>query len=502
MGIGTLGKTAFDFVDFLADSGVKLWQVLPLGPTGYGDSPYQSFSAFALNPLLIDFEILAEKNLADREDFKSPASILQEGNVDFGSVVAWKNESLKKIASKIEKKGGATLKKSFADFVQKNDFWLDDFALFMTIKNLYDSKGMWNRAWPEKLARHEKAALDEWKEKYSKEIKIVKLIQFIVRLQWDELHDYAKEKKVEIIGDIPIFVSPDSADVWSNQKYFQLDKKLLPKVVAGVPPDYFSPTGQLWGNPLYDWKTLKEDNFSWWVKRVKHMLSLVDYIRIDHFRGFDTYWAIPYGAENAIKGKWLKGPGIAFFNTLKKELGDLPLIAEDLGIITDSVRELRDKAGLPGMKILQFGFDTSEQASGALKNAFLPHNFTDINCVAYTGTHDNDTTQGSLNCLDDSCLSLVASYIRGRKVCKEEASSLRSSGELCHALVSLCLSSTALFAIIPLQDIFGFGSDCRMNMPGSTNGNWSWRMRGDMLYGEEASQKKEWLREMNMLYAR
>ncbi len=501
-GIGSLGKAAFDFVDYLSSSNTKLWQVLPLGPTGYGDSPYQSFSTFALNPLLIDFEDLCDRNWASKEDCVPPEYIKTSGNVDFGSLVWWKTNALKEICLKLQKNCTEDFKAQFDSFCKENKFWLDDFASFMSIKTHYDEKGMWNKAWPEDLKLHEKTALVKWNKEHKDEILNIKTQQFFVFTQWEALHQYAKAKKVEIIGDIPIFVSADSADVWSNQKYFQLDKKGVPKAVAGVPPDYFSPTGQLWGNPLYDWKALAEDNYSWWILRIKQTLKLVDYVRIDHFRGFDSYWAVKNGEKTAEKGKWVKGPGIALFNQIKKELGDLPLIAEDLGEITDSVRELKKKTGLPGMKILQFGFDTAEYSKGSLVNAFLPHTYTDTNCLVYTGTHDNDTTQGSLNAMNDECLCLTASYLEGRRVEKEEAWQLRSSGVLCRKLVSLCFSSIASFAVVPLQDLYNFGSDCRMNSPGTACSNWAWRMREDMLYGSEALQKQNWLKEMNCLYNR
>jgi len=497
-GIGTIGKVAFDFVDYLADSGIKLWQVLPLGPTGYGDSPYQSFSTFAMNPLFIDFDDLVERGWADERQVEIPDYIKSEGNVDFGSVVWWKMAALKNIAEN----GTAPYKKEFDAFCKENQFWLNDYASFRSIKSHYDDKGMWNKAWPEELSSHDAKAVAEWDKKHKDEILSYKIIQFFAFTQWNDLHEYAKAKKVEIIGDIPIFVSPDSADVWANQKYFQLNKKGVPKAVAGVPPDYFSPTGQLWGNPLYDWNALKEDNYAWWVLRVKQMLKLTDYVRIDHFRGFDSYWSVKYGSENAINGKWVKGPGIALFNQIKKELGDLPLIAEDLGEITDSVRQLRDKTGLPGMKILQFGFDVNEKNDGALKNAFLPHNFDTTNCIAYTGTHDNDTTQGSLNVMNDECLCLVASYVKGKNVTSEEAYGLRGNGELCRSLVRECMASIADFAIIPMQDLHCFGSDCRMNMPGSSSANWAWRMRSDMLYGEAGEGVKQWLKNLVCLYRR
>ena len=501
-GIGTFGKPAFDFVDWLASAGISLWQVLPLGPTGFGDSPYQSFSAFALNPLLIDFNLLAEKNWAKQEDIQIPEYICSEGNVNYGAVVQWKKSVFEVLAKNIKKNGGSSFTKEFSNFEEKNRFWLDDYSLFMCIKADYDSKGMWNKAWPEALRDREPSAIEEWKKTHRQQIFMHKVMQFFAFSQWNELHEYANKKGIEIIGDIPIFVSPDSADVWANQNYFQLDKNKNPKVVAGVPPDYFSPTGQLWGNPLYDWKKLEENNFDWWINRVVHALKITDYVRIDHFRGFDSYWAVKNGSKTAENGKWMKGPGIKLFNAIKAAAGDLPLIAEDLGEITESVRKLREKTGLPGMKILQFGFDTNEYYSKKLKNSFLPHNYSDTNFVSYTGTHDNDTTQGSLNSMSNECLCLIASYIKGRNVDWEEARNLSSSGELCRSLVAKCFESIASFAIVPLQDLYCFGSDCRMNTPGTGNSNWAWRMREDLLYGEKAGETAKWLADLNILYAR
>lgn len=501
-GIGTLGRASFDFIDWLSDSGTKLWQVLPLGPTGYGDSPYQPFSAFALNPLLIDMEGLFEQGWAQAEDVKVPDYIKPEGNVDFGSVVWWKKTALKNICKKIIDSGLKKIKTEFDSFCQEKAFWLDDYAAFMSIKSHYDSQGMWNKVWPEDLRLCRKTAVKKWEEEHKEEILTEKLIQFFAFTQWNRLHEYARKKNVEIVGDIPIFVSADSADVWSNQSCFQLKKNGEPSVVAGVPPDYFSPTGQLWGNPLYNWKKLAEDGYGWWIERIKSTLKLVDYVRIDHFRGFDSYWAVKYGSKTAEKGRWLKGPGLSFFKAIKNALGELPLIAEDLGEITESVRQLRKKTGLPGMKILEFGFDCAEEKRGALLNAFLPHNYTDTNCVAYTGTHDNDTVQGMLNALSQENLCLVASYLEGKKTDFATACSMRTDGTLCQKMVSLCFASTAAFALVPMQDLFGFGSDCRMNTPGSACSNWAWRMRDDMLYGELAEQKGQWLKEMNCLYNR
>lgn len=521
-GIGTIGKSSFKFIDWLASSGMKLWQVLPLGPTGYGDSPYQSFSTFALNPNLIDLEDLAEEGVASKADVKAPSYIKKSGNIDYGAVVYWKTNALKKIAkdflAKItedSEEGSKEAKAEFNTFCKENEFWLRDYAAFMSIKTFYDEKaqkqreetkqyvnGMWNAYWEKALSKHEAQAVDNWINFHAEDFFIYEVIQFFAFRQWNALHEYAKSKGIEIIGDVPIFVAADSSDVWANQKFFQLDENGNFKNVAGVPPDYFSATGQLWGNPLYDWDELKKDNYSWWVLRVKNMLKLVDYVRIDHFRGFESYWAVPYGSENAINGKWLPGPGKDLFDTIKSQLGDLPLIAEDLGVITEEVAALRDGCDFPGMKIIQFGFDKNEEKAGALKNVFLPHNFTTPNCVAYTGTHDNDTTQGLLDSLDEENLTLIASYVSGKKMTSEDASKLRDSGKLCRRLIKQTFGSIASFAIIPLQDIYEVGTSGRMNMPSTSGANWAWRADLKMLFGKKADKKSEWLKELCMLFNR
>ncbi|MBR1722991.1 MAG: 4-alpha-glucanotransferase, partial [Treponema sp.] len=369
-GIGTLGKSAFTFIDFLASAGMKLWQVLPLGPTGYGDSPYQSFSTFALNPLLIDFDNLVERGWASKKSIKKPSYVKMNGNVDFGAVVWWKMNALKEIAKYflelITNPEGAgenldpKVKMEFFSFCRENLFWLRDYAAFMSIKAFYDAaaqkeseekkcyvNGAWNVYWEKSLAKHDEAAVEKWINEHSEDFLQTEVIQFFVAKQWEAVHDYAKSKGVQIVGDIPIFVAADSSDVWANQSSFLIDENGKFTSVAGVPPDYFSATGQLWGNPLYNWENMKNNNYSWWILRIKKMLSLVDFVRIDHFRGFESYWAVPYGSENAINGKWEKGPGMDLFNAIKKELGDLPLIAEDLGVITDEVKALRDESGLP-----------------------------------------------------------------------------------------------------------------------------------------------------------
>lgn len=527
-GIGTLGKSAFAFVDFLEKAGMKLWQVLPLGPTGYGDSPYQSFSTFALNPLLIDFDDLAERGWATSALIKKPSYVKAKGPVDFSAVVWWKSHALKEIAKYflelMTNPDGAgkifdpSVKMEFFSFCRENLFWLRDYAAFMSIKSFYDQKaqeereekkcdvnGSWNVYWPKKLARHDEAAVEKWINEHSEDFLQTEVIQFFAAKQWQSLHEYASSKGIEIIGDVPIFVAPDSSDVWANQKLFQIGKDGNFSAVAGVPPDYFSATGQLWGNPLYNWKNMKKDGYAWWIARVKKMLSLVDYVRIDHFRGFESYWAVPFGSENAIKGKWEKGPGIGLFDAIKAAIGEkgvLPLIAEDLGVITDEVRALRDETGFPGMKVLQFGFDKNERNAGALKNVFLPHNYETTNCVVYTGTHDNDTTQGLLESLDDESVVLVADYFTGEKNSLESAKKLVKSKKLCACMVKAALSSTAEIAVLPLQDIYALSSEARMNMPSTSGANWAWRAGENMISGEKAEKVAAWLKNLCVLYAR
>ena len=521
-GIGTLGKSAFAFVDFLEKAGMKLWQVLPLGPTGYGDSPYQSFSTFALNPLLIDFDDLVERGWATSALIKKPSYIKNKGAVDYGSVVWWKSHALQKIAKHFlelmtnpDSAGEGfdqNPKMEFFSFCRENQYWLKDYAAFMSIKSYYDEKaqaeckktgtvvnGSWNVYWAKKLSKHDETAVEQWINEHTEDFLQTEVIQFFAFKQWQALHEYAKSKGIEIVGDVPIFVAPDSSDVWANQKLFQTGKDGTFTNVAGVPPDYFSATGQLWGNPLYNWKNMKKDGYAWWIARVKKMLSLVDYVRIDHFRGFEAYWAIPFGSPTAETGKWEKGPGIDLFNAIKKELGDLPLIAEDLGVITDGVRELRDSTGLPGMKVLQFAFDKNEWKQGALKNAFLPHNFETTNCVAYTGTHDNDTTQGLLASLDEETLVLVADYFTGEKNTVESAKKLLSSKKLTKEFIKAVLKSTAETAIVPLQDIYALSSEARMNMPSTAGSNWAWRASEKQISDEKTAA---WLKNLTVLYAR
>ena len=498
-GIGTLGKSAYRFADWLHRSNQKLWQILPLGPTGYGDSPYASFSTFAGNPLLVDFELLVERGWACTDDTVPPDYIRSDGPVDFGSVVWWKLPALSKCALYFLSHANDADRDAFASFKNDNEAWLDTYVVFMSVKNFFDEKAktqdgnpggknvMWNNSWPKELASCEPKAVEHWKVEHAEEIEISKAIQFFFAVQWGDLKRYANSLGIDIIGDIPIFVAPDSADVWANQKLFQLDENGIPTRVAGVPPDYFSATGQLWGNPLYDWDAMKKDGYAWWISRIRRMLSLVDCIRIDHFRGFESYWSVPYGEETAVKGMWVKCPGADFFAAVKASLGDIPIIAEDLGVITDEVRALRDSCGFPGMKVLEFAFDPEEAGRGGMTNAFLPHEYENTRCVVYTGTHDNDTLQGWLLRERDDVVRVTAEYVCGKPLSDKDARTMVTSGELCGKLIREAFASIASYAVIPLQDVLGLDNGARMNTPSTTGGNWMWRMDENALTDEAAA---------------
>lgn len=487
-------------MDFLSASGMKLWQVLPLGPTGYGDSPYASFSTFAGNPLLIDLDDLKKRKWTTEKIIAPPKYIKSTGNVDFGAVVYWKTPVLKNCALHFLKNADAKAKRDFSAFKKQNAFWLDEYATFMSIKEFYDAKAqeekihgaMWNSYWKNDLAVHDSAAVRTWQKTNVREIAVHKAIQFFFYTQWHELKKYANEKGISIIGDIPIFVAADSADVWSNQKLFQLDKNGKPKRVAGCPPDYFSATGQLWGNPLYDWSAMRNEGYSWWISRIKATLNLVDYVRVDHFRSFEAYWSIPAKDKTAEHGKWVKGPDHDLFDAVKKQLADIPMIAEDLGVITDGVKKLRDDFNFPGMKVLQFAFSPDEAKANGMVNPFLPHEYTP-NCVAYTGTHDNDTMQGWIDRASEKEIALISCYLDG-----PNAKPI-SRKNLCARLVRLAISSTASFCVIPLQDIYKLDNKSRMNMPSTSDGkNWTWRMSEKMM---DKSKAKE-LNDLCKMYGR
>ena len=501
-GIGTLGESAYKFADWLKKANQSYWQVLPLGPTGYGDSPYQSFSTFAGNPLLIDFDDLVKRGWASKDEVLPPDYIKSQGNVDFGSVVWWKMPVLAKCAAYFLKNCSSEDRVKYEAFKNDQSSWLNNYADYTSIKNFYDAKAknegvegvasMWNRWWPRELAEHDASAVSRWDAEHTDDVEQIKVIQFFFDQQWSSLKKYVNSLGIKIIGDIPIFVAGDSADVWANQKFFQMDSEtLLQKTCAGVPPDYFSATGQLWGNPLYDWDAMKKDNYSWWVDRIKNMLRLVDVIRIDHFRGFEAYWQIPYGAPNAIKGEWIKGPGKDLFDEIKKRLGTLPIIAEDLGVITPEVEELRDGCGFPGMKILQFAFNDEPWTEESEENKDLPGNYKTSNVIVYTGTHDNDTTAGFFASASEQLKENVATYFELEKDL--------SAKELTQILIEKAFSSKADTAVIPMQDVFALGSEARMNTPSTTGSNWTWRMEKEML---SDTKRASYLKELSQRFNR
>ena len=477
-GIGDLGKAAYDFIDFLEKAGQHLWQILPLTPTGYGNSPYSSFSAFAGQPLLISPEHLEKMGLLEEWELDT-APENNEDLVEYDKVSKWKTQIFKLAFSRFEMKEDKELKKQYRQFVKENTYWLNDYAIYMACRDMQGQKEWFK--WDEKYLKSTQKVKAELKKTLKDEIKYYCFIQFLFYKQWAELKVYANEKGIKIIGDMPLFVSLDSADVWANPKLFQLDSKGYPTKVAGVPPDYFSETGQLWGNPLYNWEVHEKNQFQWWVARVRHQLALSDYLRIDHFRGLESYWAVPAEEETAINGTWVKAPGKALFETIEQELGKgLPIIAEDLGTITPEVIELRDHFGFPGMKILQFAFESEEESS------FLPHQFTTTNCVCYTGTHDNNTTRGWYDSASEYSRDKVRRYMN------TDANSIHWD------FLRTCLGTIADYAIIPMQDILGLGEEGRMNVPGVAENNWAWRYRKEDISDGLA----EGLKETTKLYGR
>jgi 4-alpha-glucanotransferase len=458
-GIGDLGPQASFWVDWLARAKQRHWQILPLGPTGYGDSPYQCFSAFAGNPYLVSPEMLEREGLLlpdDVADVHFPVH-----HVDYGEVIQFKVRIFTKAWKRFKEGAAAHLRKPLDTFTQQESSWLDDFALFMALKDSYGGKS-WTE-WPSDVRRRSSAALDRARRELSDGVGQHRFRQFLFFRQWREIKKEANQRGIKIIGDAPIFVSADSADVWANPTLFMLDEQCEPKFVAGVPPDYFSATGQLWGNPLYNWEALKRTGFAWWIARLRATLSQVDIVRLDHFRGFEAYWEIPAGNPTAEVGRWVKAPGAELFTTVRRELGSLPIIAEDLGVITPEVEALRDQFQLPGMRILQFAF------GGAVEDRFLPHNFETPNTVIYTGTHDNDTTRGWYGALPEHQRDFVRRYLA------------RDGHDIAWDMIRLAWSSVADYALAPLQDVLDMGTDARMNLPGRAAGNWGWRCTADQL---------------------
>ena len=476
-GIGTFGKEAYKFIDCLKESKQSYWQILPLGPTGYGDSPYQSFSTFAGNPYFIDLEILIEEGLltkseCDKCDFGS-----SDEYIDYEKLYYERFDLLKKafVRSKISSK------KSYKDFCKKNEFWLNDYALYMAVKNSFG--GVSYIEWDEDIRCRKEEALNRYLKKYKDEIEFYKFLQYEFDKQWKALKKYANKNGIKIIGDIPIYVAFDSADTWANPELFQFNTKGYPIAVAGCPPDGFSKTGQLWGNPLYDWKYHKETGYKWWISRIAHCYEMYDMVRIDHFRAFDEYYAIPYGDKTAEFGKWKKGPGFSLFKAIKSELGDLDMIAEDLGFLTQSVIDLVKKTTFPGMKVLQFAFDSREDSD------YLPHNYTQ-NSVVYTGTHDNETTVGWFKTMKKVDRQMALDYLNVKELGSDE--------QIAYAFIKLAMSSVSNLCVIPMQDYLSLGSKARINTPSTLGGNWIWRMKKGA-FTKKLSKK---IGEITKLYAR
>jgi 4-alpha-glucanotransferase len=496
--MGDLGDRAYDFLDYLSRAGQSLWQVLPLGPTGYGNSPYACFSSFAGNPLLISMDKLRDEGILQPADL-ADVPPFSDGRVDYGAVITWKQPLLRRAAARFLETAKGKSRARFDAFCRHESWWLEDYCLFMALKGV--CPGAWNQEWEKDIALRVPAALVHWKTYLADEIPIEKAIQYFFFSQWEALREAARSKGIRIIGDIPIFAAPDSADVWTNRNLFLLDAEGKPNAVSGVPPDYFARTGQLWGNPLYDWDRLSQSGFRFWIQRIQAALRLFDYVRVDHFRGFQACWAVPYGEPTAEHGNWVSVPGDELFTTMEKKLGSLPIIAEDLGIITPDVTSLRERFGFPGMRILQFAFDSAEAGVLSADNRFLPHNHT-ADSIVYTGTHDNDTTSGwfaSRSPMERDYLDRYAPP---------------TDREVEWRLIRMALASVCRFAIIPMQDVLGLGSEARMNTPGTTGDeNWSWRVpeqalkpgggaRGAGAAGPDASAAADRLRALAALYGR
>jgi 4-alpha-glucanotransferase len=486
-GIGDLGAGAHAFADFLVESGQSIWQVLPLGPTGYGDSPYACYSAFAGNTLLISPDRLFEEGLLTQSDLDQIPS-LPADRVDFERAHQSKDALLHKAYESYQRTTDTEFRSAFETFAEQNASWLEDYSLFRALKTAHNGVA-WHE-WESALVQREPAALTRAQTQLHVQIEAHKFFQFLFFKQWFALKAYCNEHGIRIIGDIPIFVAHDSADVWTNPDQFKLDENGRPLVVAGVPPDYFSKTGQLWGNPLYNWKRMLADGFKWWIERVRASLQTVDIARIDHFRGFAACWEIPGGDKTAERGRWVEAPGAELFAAIRARLGELPIIAEDLGVITPDVEKLRDESGFPGMRILQFGF------SSDTSNGDLPHNYHH-NVVVYSGTHDNDTTVGWFNSVaGEGSTRNAAQITTERAFCQKY---LNTEGREIHwDFIRAVLASVADTAIVPLQDLLGLGTDARMNLPNSTSGNWAWRFDEAAL----TTAGSERLRDLTQTYGR
>ena len=458
-GIGCFSKEAYAFVDQLIRAGQKYWQILPLGPTGYGDSPYQSFSTFAGNPYFIDLEVFIREGLLTEEECESCDWGTNESYVDYEKIYASRFQLLRKAYERYDLRQD----EDYGTFVRENGYWLEDYCLFMAIKNDQGGKG-WEE-WPEELRNRHPGALERAREELADEIQFYRFQQHWFYKQWCWLKTYANNNGVKIIGDVPIYVSADSADAWANPLLFQFDEDNRPIAVAGCPPDAFSATGQLWGNPLYSWEYHRKTEYSWWVQRITHSLKQYDVVRIDHFRGFDEYYSIPYKDETAEFGRWEKGPGLELFKVLGEKVEHLEVIAEDLGLLTESVHQLLEDTGFPGMKVLQFAFDESEDS------AYLPHKYSK-NCVVYTGTHDNETTRGWYEGISGHTMEFARAYTN----CED-----RPVEDCVWAMIRAAMSSVADLAVIPIQDYLCLGNEARMNAPSTLGYNWKWRLKKDQI---------------------
>ena len=490
-GIGDLGPCAYEFADFLSAAGQKLWQVLPLNPTGYGDSPYQCFSAFAGNPMLLSLERLREQGVLQESDL-AQAPRFPEDSVDYGPVIEFKMAALRRAAQVFFADASHADRAAFDKFCKTASPWLEDYALFMACKQAHHG-AMWT-TWDAPLRNRDPHAMSEWSKKLSTDLNAFQFWQFEFFRQWDHLKSYCQQRGIRFMGDVPIYVAHDSADVWAHPDLFYLDEHGQPTVVSGVPPDYFSATGQLWGNPIYRWDVLAATGYRWWIERFRASLALFDMVRLDHFRGFEAYWEVPANETTAINGRWVKGPGEDFLAALQNTFGGLPIVAENLGVITPPVERLRQQFGLPGMSLLQFAFGTDPQGP-----SFRPHNYS-RDLAAYTGGHDNDTTVGwwSSSGTGDSTRTpddVLKEHEFARAYLNFES---KDDSEINWIMLRAVLASVADLAIVPLQDVLGLGSEARMNLPGRVSGNWKWRYRP----GAVNSSLSERLRILVTLYDR